>query len=299
LAILAATTAGATGFQLGDYFFWLQNIGNGGNGASSGPSFTLPGGPFATSDGALWVKTGSTYALNVQDVNLECDFRTAPDQPTTVITNTCLLSTGVAKYDVNMFGQYPYPGYFQPGESGATPNDPSPYYQQLGQYWLPTMGPTTNFQFDLKFWSGNETSYTAAVAAGENVGDTGWFEAGPTFHDIDLANANTFEYMPSVILQPILAGDANGDGKVDINDLTIVLAHYGQTGMTWSQGEFTGDGTVDINDLTIVLAHYGQSLGASGASIAAVPEPGSLTALLGGLMALVAYAGWPKALRAR
>ena len=61
----------------------------------------------------------------------------------------------------------------------------------------------------------------------------------------------------------LLPGDANGDGKVDINDLTIVLAHYGQTGMTWAQGEFTGDGTVDINDLTIVLANYGQSAGSS------------------------------------
>ena len=49
---------------------------------------------------------------------------------------------------------------------------------------------------------------------------------------------------------------------MDINDLTIVLAHYGQTGMTWTQGEFTGDGTVDINDLTIVLAHYNQSAAA-------------------------------------
>ena len=27
-----------------------------------------------------------------------------------------------------------------------------------------------------------------------------------------------------------LPGDANGDGRVDINDLTIVLAHFGQTG---------------------------------------------------------------------
>ena len=27
-----------------------------------------------------------------------------------------------------------------------------------------------------------------------------------------------------------LPGDANLDGKVDINDLTIVLANYGQTG---------------------------------------------------------------------
>ena len=31
--------------------------------------------------------------------------------------------------------------------------------------------------------------------------------------------------------------------------------------MTWTQGEFTGDGTVDINDLTIVLAHYGADRG--------------------------------------
>jgi hypothetical protein len=82
------------------------------------------------------------------------------------------------------------------------------------------------------------------------------------------------------ILTPALPGDANLDGKVDINDLTIVLAHYGQTGMTWSTGEFTGDGTVDINDLTIVLAHYNDSVGLSAAGMAAVPEPSCL-ALLG------------------
>ena len=66
------------------------------------------------------------------------------------------------------------------------------------------------------------------------------------------------------LLAPAIPGDANLDGKVDINDLTVVLANYNQTGMSWSQGEFTGDGTVDINDLTIVLAHYNQSFGASG-----------------------------------
>jgi formylglycine-generating enzyme required for sulfatase activity len=71
-------------------------------------------------------------------------------------------------------------------------------------------------------------------------------------------------------------GDANGDGQVDVNDLTIVLAHYGQTGTTWAQGEFTGDGTVDLNDLTIVLANFGQTLGSSGAAAAAVPEPSTL-----------------------
>ena len=50
------------------------------------------------------------------------------------------------------------------------------------------------------------------------------------------------------------AGDANGDGRVDINDLSIVLASFGKTaGMSWSTGDFTGDGKVDVNDLTIGL----------------------------------------------
>ena len=41
-------------------------------------------------------------------------------------------------------------------------------------------------------------------------------------------------------------------GGFNINDLTIVLANYGQNGMTWSQGCIDGDptGTVDVNDLT-------------------------------------------------
>ena len=82
------------------------------------------------------------------------------------------------------------------------------------------------------------------------------------------------------LLTPLEPGDANGDGRVDINDLTTVLANYGQTGMTWTQGEFTGDGTVDINDLTIVLANYNTTYGASAAGVKAVPEP-SCAVLLG------------------
>ena len=83
-------------------------------------------------------------------------------------------------------------------------------------------------------------------------------------------------YQAFVIINPQLPGDANLDGKVDINDLTIVLAHYNQTGTTWTQGEFTGDGTVDINDLTIVLAHYGDTAGSAAGPAAAVPEPSAV-----------------------
>ena len=86
------------------------------------------------------------------------------------------------------------------------------------------------------------------------------------------------------LMTPASPGDANLDGNVDINDLTIVLANYGKTGMTWTDGEFTGDGTVDINDLTIVLSNYGRSLGSSAAGMAAVPEPSAV--LLAGAAAV-------------
>ncbi len=97
------------------------------------------------------------------------------------------------------------------------------------------------------------------------------------------------DYTHGFLLTPAIPGDANGDGRVDINDLTIVLAHYGQTGQSWADGEFTGDGTVDINDLTIVLAHYNQSTASSAGNPSAVPEPAGLVLLVcGGLAALAA-----------
>jgi hypothetical protein len=98
--------------------------------------------------------------------------------------------------------------------------------------------------------------------------------------------AATFSLGVTVTKYP---GDANGDGRVDINDLTIVLAHYNQTGMVWTQGEFTGDGTVDINDLTIVLANYGWTSPSLGV-MKAVPEPGTLALVAAGLIGLLACA---------
>ncbi len=91
------------------------------------------------------------------------------------------------------------------------------------------------------------------------------------------------------VVPPGTPGDANGDGQVDVNDLTIVLSNFGQTGMAWAQGEFTGSGTVDVNDLTIVLANFGQT--AASSAPAAVPEPGALLLLAAAVSGLLAF-GW-------
>jgi hypothetical protein len=81
-------------------------------------------------------------------------------------------------------------------------------------------------------------------------------------------------------------GDANLDGRVDISDLTIVLTNYGQSGMSWSQGDFAGDGMVDINDLTIILQNFGTT---AGAGISAVPEPSAI-ALFGIAVSALVFA---------
>jgi hypothetical protein len=57
-----------------------------------------------------------------------------------------------------------------------------------------------------------------------------------------------------------IPGDLDGDGDVDLNDLAILLAHYGMTsGADYEDGDLDGDGDVDLNDLTLLLANYGST----------------------------------------
>ncbi len=51
-------------------------------------------------------------------------------------------------------------------------------------------------------------------------------------------------------------GDATGDQVVDLADLNLVLANFGQT---TADGDVTDDGLVDLADLNAVLANFGNS----------------------------------------
>ena len=79
-----------------------------------------------------------------------------------------------------------------------------------------------------------------------------------------------------------IPGDANGDGKVDGSDVTILAGNWqkgvsdGQTAR-WEEGDFNGDGKVDGSDVTILAGNwqYGVTAAAN-----AVPEPSSVALLL-------------------
>jgi hypothetical protein len=63
----------------------------------------------------------------------------------------------------------------------------------------------------------------------------------------------------------VIAGDADGNGKVEMEDFDILKTHFGAPG-TKSDGDANGDGRIDLNDFGLLKLNFGKSA-------AAVPEP--------------------------
>lgn len=85
------------------------------------------------------------------------------------------------------------------------------------------------------------------------------------------SNGVVFDNIRVVGPDTALAGDANGDGTVDLLDLDILGANFGTTsGGTVMTGDFNADGAVDLLDLDILGANFGSSVSVS------VPEPAAI-----------------------
>jgi hypothetical protein len=109
-----------------------------------------------------------------------------------------------------------------------------------------------------------------------------------------LVNSSTFltpvGVEDGVVLLAALAGDANLDGKIDLNDFGLLKASFG-TGQRLSEGNMNGDTMVDLNDFGILKANFGRNDGPKLSDVGpttAVPEPTTAVLLGIGLLALVA-----------
>ncbi|MFI5240735.1 MAG: fibronectin type III domain-containing protein [Candidatus Saccharimonadia bacterium] len=127
------------------------------------------------------------------------------------------------------------------------------------------------------------TSLTLSwTASTDNVGVTGYkvFRNGAqvgtavttSYSDTGLASGTSYTYTVSaydgagnnsalstglVIKTVIKPGDVNGDGAVNIIDLSILAQNYGLSGATRAQGDLNGDGVVNILDLSILATNFG------------------------------------------
>jgi hypothetical protein len=82
---------------------------------------------------------------------------------------------------------------------------------------------------------------------------------------------------------PLIPGDANHDGCVNVGDLGILAGNYGMmSDATWEMGDFNGDGMVNVGDLGILAGNYGFIY-----EVKPVPEPATLGVLILGGLAII------------
>ena len=68
---------------------------------------------------------------------------------------------------------------------------------------------------------------------------------------------------PDVMLTTEVVGDLNGDGMVNIQDIVLIAASFGETGE--SDADLNGDGAVNIQDLVVAANALGTAAGAPSA----------------------------------
>jgi hypothetical protein len=72
--------------------------------------------------------------------------------------------------------------------------------------------------------------------------------------------------MVAANLVPLIPGDANYDGTVDLADFNLLKSHFAN-GSLWAEGDFNSDGRVGLDDFNILKGNFGAQPGN------AVPEP--------------------------
>ncbi|GMU82572.1 MAG: hypothetical protein AMXMBFR47_24430 [Planctomycetota bacterium] len=122
---------------------------------------------------------------------------------------------------------------------------------------VPNGSVSSNGALDVAFSPAGDQMYVASHAAGGisrfayNAGSDGW----------DFVETVPTPRLGGIAVTALAAcyGDLNGDRAVGLADLTILLAHFGETGtVAYQEGNMDGAAGVGLQDLTLLLAEFGK-----------------------------------------
>ena len=114
---------------------------------------------------------------------------------------------------------------------------------------------------EVRIWNASTGGHLRTLGHTDLVRSVSFSPDGET-----LASANDdgtvllWEITPTSPEPEIIAEDVNGDGVVNIIDLTLVASNFGKTGQ--NDADVNGDGVVNIIDLTLVAGAFGNAAGA-------------------------------------
>ena len=74
-------------------------------------------------------------------------------------------------------------------------------------------------------------------------------------NEADPDASNNLAVESTTVGPPLLAGDVNADGAVDVADLLLMLFNYGVP--TDARTDINHDGYVDIRDMAVLGANFG------------------------------------------
>jgi hypothetical protein len=119
--------------------------------------------------------------------------------------------------------------------------------------------------------------HSIGVATADQIG-----KVGQTFGGITLTSGD-------VLVMYTYGGDANLDGKINIDDYGLIDSHVGQSGTAfgWHNGDFNYDGKINIDDYGIIDSN----IGAQGAPIPTMTTPQTPATAIEGVAAVPEPAG--------
>jgi hypothetical protein len=158
--------------------------------------------------------------------------------------------------------------YLETDVSGLDERTLAPYRREGDEFtWTLIPGSTVNTADDAVSFSTDHFSAFALIASPPSPPTPSTPPASPLFSGggstgsgggIGYLTTSTRPRLLPVLLLPVLLqfADLNGDSRIDVVDLSVLLFYFNQTGEKISRYDLNGDGIIDVADISILMYYW-------------------------------------------